>query len=228
MRTDKDDQASSCSGLLLGRDHMLQVDANAPSRVFGAGTHNTLEERCDWMTGSTVFFLLPIPIIGFRRRLVEISRLRTSTIQPPSSPICFFASSHTTSPSRAEVAGVCRWWHVMFVVVGGGVAGKRRVAVALADEIWAGRNNARARLRHSRSCGRASATDAPCGYAWRGVCSRARLIDCSGPRWGSSGWCNDAYDRRLHSPFHLQVRVSWNEVMWLASVDCMSKYSTWW
>jgi hypothetical protein len=69
----------------------------------------------------------------------------------------------------------------MFVVVGGGVAGKRRVAVALADEIWAGRNNARARLRHSRSCGRASATDAPCGYAWRGVCSRARLIDCSGP-----------------------------------------------
>jgi hypothetical protein len=46
-----------------------------------------------------------------------------------------FRSSHTTSES-------CRKWKAfaggMFMFVVGG--GERRVAVALADEIWAGRN----------------------------------------------------------------------------------------
>jgi hypothetical protein len=93
-----------------------------------------LDGRVKWF-----FFLLPIPLIGFRRRLVEIGRLRTST-----------TSHHhrhrlDAFPLKPHDFRVVQRWKAfaggMFMfVVGGGVAGQRRVAVALADEIWAGRN----------------------------------------------------------------------------------------
>jgi hypothetical protein len=136
MISDKDDQASSCSGQLLGRDHMhmqVLVDANAPSRVLGLG-HTQQQAaravRLDGGTQSRMFFLAA----HRANRLSTAARgnwqIAHTQPQPPPSPICFFPSSSESCRYCLQVA--CH------VAVGGGVAGKRRACVALANEIWAG------------------------------------------------------------------------------------------
>ena len=140
MISDKDDQASSCSGQLLGgRDHM-RVGCKRTKPCFGAGTRNTSGKSKsathNWAAGQ-MFFLscCPWPLIGFQRRLVEIGKIAHLHLQPPPKHrlYAFRVKPHTTSEScreerkceRLQVACRC-------------VAGKRRVSVALADEIWAG------------------------------------------------------------------------------------------
>jgi hypothetical protein len=117
MISDKDDQASSCSGRLLGgRYHMLRVDANAPSRILGTPAARAV--RLDGRANG-FFFCCPWPLIGFQRRLVEIGKIAHTHLQPPPSPICFPVKPHARRPSRAEDSvSVCRWQVVVSQVKG--------------------------------------------------------------------------------------------------------------
>jgi hypothetical protein len=182
MISDKDDQASSCSGQLLGgRDHM-RVGCKRTKPCFGAGTRNTsgksMSATHNWAAGQ-MFFLscCPWPLIGFQRRLVEIGKIAHLHLQPPPpSPICF--SRQATHNLRVvQKERKCE----RLQVACGSVAGKRRVSVALADEIWAGLQQTPELVAATAG----SATDAPCGYACRGVCGR--LMDCPRLPWALTG-----------------------------------------
>lgn len=158
-----------------------ELDANAPSRVLGLG-HATPVARAsathNWAAGQ-MFFLscCPWPLIGFQRRLVEIGKIAHLHLQPPPpSPICF--SRQATHNLRVvQKERKCE----RLQVACGSVAGKRRVSVALADEIWAGLQQTPELVAATAG----SATDAPCGYACRGVCGR--LMDCPRLPWALTG-----------------------------------------
>jgi hypothetical protein len=122
MISDKDDQAaSSCSGQLLGgRDHMLGVDANAPSRILGVGTHtqrNTSgKSSATGRQGKCVFSLLPITAATNRLSTAARGNWQDCASPPPATAIIAYMllpPSHTRRPSRAEEnVSVCGW-HVV-------------------------------------------------------------------------------------------------------------------
>jgi hypothetical protein len=160
MISDKDDQASSCSGRLLGgRDHMRgELMQTHQAAFLGLGhTRATPAARAVRLDSSAKWFFLCCPsppLIGFQRRLVEIGKIAHPHHQPPpSSPICFCRQA-TRSPSRAENVSVCRW-HVVVSQVKGEYPSRwptrsGRVGNKTPDLVAATV---------------ASATDAPCGYA---------------------------------------------------------------
>jgi hypothetical protein len=135
---------------------------------WGWDTHsNKRQEQCDWTVArrAECFFLLPIALIGFQRRLVEIGRLRTPSHSHHRRLYAFFRQA----PSRADT--VCRW-HVM----------SQSVVVSQVKAEHASRWPTRSGPVYKRQSWPppqqpASATDAPCGYACRGVCRAIDRLD---------------------------------------------------
>jgi hypothetical protein len=87
---------------------------------------------------------------------------------PPATAIAYMLSRQATRATSESRRRQCECLQVASRCV----AGKRRACVALADEIWVGRRQTPDLVAATV----ASATDAPCGYACRGVCER--LMDC--------------------------------------------------
>jgi hypothetical protein len=126
MISDKDDQASSCSGRLLGgRDHMRGELMQTHQAAFsGLGhTHATPAARAVRLEGREYVFFLCCPsppLIGFQRRLVEIGKIAHPHHQPPPSPICFCrqATRDVRVVQKPPSVSVCRWHVVVSQVKG--------------------------------------------------------------------------------------------------------------
>lgn len=142
--------------------------------------HQRQEQECDSQLGgrANVFsFLLPMAT----NRLSTAARGNWQDCAPPppaTTTIAYmlFPSSH----HNLRVVQKERKCERLQVACGS-VAGKRRVSVALADEIWAGLQQTPELVAATAG----SATDAPCGYACRGVCGR--LMDCPRLPWALTG-----------------------------------------